>query len=371
MAPITSTTPVVSITAATHFPIKLTTSNYPVWKCQVHSALVGLDLDGYVDGSLTVPDKFLDAAKAQPNPCYAIWYRQDRTIISALLGSCTDAIQPLISSATTAKQAWEKLSLTYASTSRGRIISLKTALSRTTKGGQSITEYMTEMYAIFEALALAQNPISEEDLVINILNGLGSDYGELRSAIRVRETPLPLQELQDILLEHEQKLQEAATSVQSLVPTAHFTQATGRQSDPTMHADRRQVQQVDRRGHHVRRGRGGNFHGQSRFPSSHGAVCRFCNFSGHEVKQCRKLQRFLRDHQILTPSSAASPAVHTTTVNSMTGGQQWLFDSGASHHVTSDNNNLPTYTDYGGPDAVHLGDGSGHGGSAHARGEHP
>ncbi|CAH9145261.1 unnamed protein product [Cuscuta epithymum] len=371
MSAITPTTPVISLTASNHFPIKLTTSNYPVWKCQVHSALVGLGLDGYVDGSIAAPDRYMDAAKTQPNPCYAIWYRQDRTIISALLGSCADAIQPLISSVTTAKQAWDKLSLTYASTSRGRIISLKTALSRTTKGGRSITEYIAEMYALSEALALAQSPIPEEDLVINILNGLSPDYGELRSAIRVRNTPLPLAELQDILLEHEQKLHEAGMAVQQLVPTAHFTQATGRTGDTSMQVDRRPMQINDRRGQHTRRGRGGHNSGQYRDPPSHGIVCHFCNFSGHEVKQCRKLQRFLRDHRIITSSGSGSPSVHHTAVNPMTNGQQWLFDSGASHHVTSDNSNLPNYAEYGGPDEVHLGDGSGNGSGTHARGEHP
>ncbi|CAH9074499.1 unnamed protein product [Cuscuta epithymum] len=369
MSIITPTTPVVSLTASTHFPIKLTTSNYPVWKCQVHSALVGLGLDGYVDGSLAAPAKYVDAAKTELNPCYSIWYRQDRTIISALLGSCGDVIQPLISSATTAKQAWDKLSLTYASTSRGRIISLKTALSRTTKGGRSITEYVAEMYAISEALALAQNPIPEEDLVINILNSLGSDYGELRSAIRVRNTPLPLAELQDILLEHEQKLQEAGMSAQQLVPTAHYTQATGRVGDSSMPADRRHMQTADRRGHHARRGRGGHPPGQYRNSSSNGVMCHFCNYSGHEVKQCRKLQRFLRENQITTSLGSGTPAIHNTMVTPMTNSQQWLFDSGASHHITSDNSNLPNYTDYGGPDEVHLGDGNG--GGAHARGEHP
>ncbi|CAH9051244.1 unnamed protein product [Cuscuta epithymum] len=371
MTIITPTTQVIALTASTHFPIKLTTSNYPIWKFQVHSALIGLGLDGYVNGSIAAPDQYLDTAKTQPNPCYAIWFRQDCTIISALLGSCADAVQPLISSVTTVRQAWDKLSLTYASTSRGRIISLKNALSRTTKGGRSITEYVSEMYAIYEALALAQNPILEEDLVINILNGLGPDYGELRSAIRVRNTPLPLAELQDILLEHEQKLQEADMSVQNLVPTAHYTHAPGRSFESHMHTDRRPTQTTDRRGHHARRGCGGNSHGQSRNPPSHGVVCQFCNFSGHEAKQCRTLQRFLREHHIITTSGSGAPMAHNTMVNPMTEGQQWLFDSGASHHVTSDHSNLPTYAEYGGPNEVQLGDGSGHRGGAHARGEHP
>ncbi|CAH9068692.1 unnamed protein product [Cuscuta europaea] len=69
---ITVTTTVVPLTATTNFPIKLTSSNFPVWKCQVHSPLVGLGLDAYVDGAVQTPDQFLDTAKTQPNPCYTI-----------------------------------------------------------------------------------------------------------------------------------------------------------------------------------------------------------------------------------------------------------------------------------------------------------
>ncbi|CAH9133553.1 unnamed protein product [Cuscuta epithymum] len=290
MMNITESTPVVSITATTHFPIKLTASNFPVWKCQVLNALVGLGLDFYVDGSLSPPSQFTDPAKTQKNPCYTIWYRQDKTIISALLGSCSETIQPLLSSATTATQAWEKLSLTYASTSRGRIISLKTTLARAARGTRSITEYLVEMYALSEALALAQHPLPEEDLVINILNGLGPEYSELTSAIRVRETAIPITQLQDILLEHEVKLREQVTATSALVPTAHVTHVAERSSSE------RRNSYGDRRSHAARRGRGGSY-GASRPPT-----------------------------------------------------------------------NSIIY--YGGPDEVHLGDGSSHGGATNARGEH-
>ncbi|CAH9136868.1 unnamed protein product, partial [Cuscuta epithymum] len=46
--------------------------------------------------------------------------------------------------------------------------------------------------------------------------------------------------------------------------------------------------------------------------------------------------------------------------------QPWLFDSGASHHITSDVSQLPTYSEYGGPEEVKLGDGSHHGGATSA-----
>ncbi|CAH9069297.1 unnamed protein product [Cuscuta epithymum] len=365
---ITATTPVIQLTATTNFPIKLTSSNYPVWKCQVHAALVGLGLEGYVDGTIAAPDKFLDAAKSQINPCYTIWYRQDKVILSALLGSCSDTIQPVLSSALTAHGAWDTLALTYASTSRGHIISLKNTLAKTTKGNRSIFDYLAEMTAISDALALAQNPISEEDLVIHILRGLGPDYGDIKSAIRIRENPLPMAELRPILLEHEQQINEAAAS-DSLLPTANTTQVSERGQRGPYHNDRRQEAPARSRGNSFRRGRGGPPHQYNRSANAGQSTCRFCDNIGHTVQQCRKLQRFLRDNHIPHPTSSNNPMVNYVAAPSVQQNQSWMFDSGASHHVVNDATRLPTFAEYGGPDEVHLGDGSGHGGATTTRGE--
>lgn len=98
---ITSETEIVQVNAPTHFPTKLTQSNFPVWKTQVYSALIGLGLLHYIDGNITIPDKLLKDSK--PNPLFGIWNRQDKIILSAMLGSCHETIQPLISTATSAK----------------------------------------------------------------------------------------------------------------------------------------------------------------------------------------------------------------------------------------------------------------------------
>ena len=45
-------------------------------------------------------------------------------------------------------------------------------------------------------------------------------------------------------------------------------------------------------------------------------------------------------------------ATHTMTSN-------WLLDSGSSHHVTSDLNNLSLHTPYDEPDNIIIGDGTG------------
>jgi len=58
---------------------------------------------------MVAPEKFLDPEKKKPNPDHVLWYRQDQIIISAMLGSCSDSIQPNISSTQTAVEAWQRL----------------------------------------------------------------------------------------------------------------------------------------------------------------------------------------------------------------------------------------------------------------------
>lgn len=149
------------ITATTHLTIELTPNNYPVWRKQVELTLISLELDGHITSAppaSTLTDK---EGKTAAYPDYRPWFCKDQMIFSALLGSCSNSIQPLVSSATTAREAWNRLHSSFASTSRSRIISLKSKLVKNPKGTRSITEYLQEMRSIADDLALAQSPVLE------------------------------------------------------------------------------------------------------------------------------------------------------------------------------------------------------------------
>ncbi|KAL8148508.1 hypothetical protein AgCh_005759 [Apium graveolens] len=90
----------------------------------------------------------------------------------------------------------------------------------------------------------------------------------------------------------------------------------------------------------------------------------------HDTKPCRQLSRFLRDNGIQTASQASnvSPTVNATLAHT-SHPQQWLFDTGASHHITNDPSNLTTYSDYGGPEEIVLGNGSVPGQGSHYGGD--
>ncbi|XP_019153858.1 PREDICTED: uncharacterized protein LOC109150404 [Ipomoea nil] len=251
----TTTIDIVHLNAPSNFPIKLTPLNFPVWRRQVQSTLVGFNLLGYIDGSIKEPAKFNDTAQTTPNPAHLTWYRQDQIITSALLGSCSDTIQPLIASAPTACDAWQRLVANYASASRGRIISLKAKLTRNPKG---------------------------------------DEYSSIVSAVRVRDKPISLGELADVLTDHERQLAKVDDARQSLLATANASQRGPSASHNSQHST------ADRRS----RNNTNNTYGNNRPNWSHnsntrpGVVCQFCHLVGHETRVCRKLARFLKAHNV-------------------------------------------------------------------------
>ncbi|XP_019155245.1 PREDICTED: uncharacterized protein LOC109152125 [Ipomoea nil] len=232
MASTTQTTPatteVIQLHATTHFPIKLTPTNFPIWRRQVHSTLIGLNLHGYVDGSVQEPPKFSGSAPTATNPDYLHWARQDQVIVSPLLESCSDSIRPLVSSASTTYDAWQCLATTYASASqsRARILSLKIELTQNPRGTRSISVFLNDMRSIADALALAQSLVSDEDLVMYILTQLGDEYHSIFSAVCVRQKPISLAELADVLIDHERQLQADDRARQTVLATANITPTT-------------------------------------------------------------------------------------------------------------------------------------------------
>nr|KAJ0204447.1 hypothetical protein LSAT_V11C500274720 [Lactuca sativa] len=59
----------IQVTAATRFPIKLNANNFPVWRRQVESALIELELDQFITGNQNPPKRFLEEKDGpKPNP---------------------------------------------------------------------------------------------------------------------------------------------------------------------------------------------------------------------------------------------------------------------------------------------------------------
>lgn len=134
-------------------------------------------------------------------------------IFSSILGSCSESTQPLVSSASTAREAWERLHSSFASSSRLHIISLKSKHAQNPKGTRSVTKFLHEVRSIIDALALAQSLVSEEDLMVHILLQLGEDYKTIAAAIKVQDNPISYSELFDKLTNYERPIKEASPTL--------------------------------------------------------------------------------------------------------------------------------------------------------------
>ena len=101
-----SNSTLITINVAAQLPLKLTSCNYFSWKIQFNSLFYGLDLLGYLDGTCPGPSATLvQNGQNITNPEHNLWHRQDQLILHAIFASLSEAVIPLVSSATTSQEA--------------------------------------------------------------------------------------------------------------------------------------------------------------------------------------------------------------------------------------------------------------------------
>jgi hypothetical protein len=233
---------------------------------------------------------------------------------------------------------------------------LKDKLALITRGTQSISEYLQTIKSAADELALAGVPQSNDDLLLYSLRGLGSEYKEIVAAIRARDSPISFEELHDKLLKQEVYLKREASQSEPSHITAN---ATRTYSQPKPSNNRRNEKNLFSQNRGPPHQRNQFFQGSSPHPDPRSnfkrpppnqhnpnpIVCQYCGKRGHTARTC---------YQIHPPAPMAN---HTSIQQSPH--SNWLVDSAASHHVTTDLNALSMPQDYAGSDDIVIGDGTG------------
>lgn len=346
---ISTTAQLIQFNPTSQLPIKLLGShNFTTWKAQFELLLHGYDLFGHLDGSLSAPPATITTGdKTSPNPEYQLWFRQNKLIHNALLASVDPTLASTVATASDAHTAWQSLHTSFANKSQTRIFSLRDQLSKVSKANRSVVEYLRDIKSISDELATAGSPVSNAELVIKILSGLGSEYNPLASAIRARESPISYEELFDQLLNHELFLKYTESHQPSApnltIPATAAIAQRGPYPDKFSAPGHRPPPQ---RNYHNQarntRMSGTSWQNQS-FPSSNKVRCQLCSKFGHTANVCRsKSHNHMEARANLAQSAYSSP---------------WVVDSGASHHITNDVHNFQSPQDYTGPEELTMGDG--------------
>ncbi|XP_041020426.1 uncharacterized protein LOC121262057 [Juglans microcarpa x Juglans regia] len=197
-----SETSIITINLATTINEKLTPATFPQWRAQFEALLIGYYLIDFVTRKHQCPA--IDATNSTTSQAaYSHWVRQNKLLLHAILASTSMTITPLLTSCKTSQQAWSALTRLYAGKSRTCAMQLKEDLTLSTSGSRFVTKFLQSIKMIADELAIIDHPVSDDDLTLYILNGLGPEFREITAPIRARETSMKFGELHNLLVGHE------------------------------------------------------------------------------------------------------------------------------------------------------------------------
>ncbi|CAJ2654481.1 unnamed protein product [Trifolium pratense] len=321
----------IILNASTQLSIKLDGDNYPAWRIQFMALLTGFDLIGYVDGSKPCPSRVLANNVAAVNPAFTHWVRQDQLILHGIISSVAATVVTHLGTVKNSNQAWEILKTMYAGRSRVRTMALKQRISNFTKGNQSMATYLQGIKAISDELSIIDHPLDETDLVIHTLNGLTVEYREISAALRSRESPIAFAELHEKLMDFETIHHRADQHAIDVVTTANVV--------------------TRNKGQHYRNNNNRNS-SPTPLNSDNKPVCQFCDKPGHSAKICYKIRGFPKRY-------GTKPTANIAQNQAAKQNASWIMDTGASHHISQDLQQLTLANSYPGADQVTVGDGTG------------
>ena len=93
--------------------IKLSTSNYLLWRSQLLPLLESQELLGHVDGTLAPPPRFAPTDSQMPNIKHLAWKKTDKHFLSLLLSSLTEKAMVEVVGLSTSCEVWLTLENTF------------------------------------------------------------------------------------------------------------------------------------------------------------------------------------------------------------------------------------------------------------------
>ncbi|KAJ4768699.1 hypothetical protein LUZ62_079074 [Rhynchospora pubera] len=375
---IRSNTP-IQFTHQIHTP--LNQENFLLWKSQILPVLKGHGLMHFIDGSKVPPDQHIATTNGDliETSEFLLWQQQDQLILAWLFSSISPSVLAQVTSCQTSFDLWSCLNSMHSTQSMAKILDLKLQLQTSKKGGANCSQFLQHMQSLADRLRSIGSDVNDQDLLMYILQGLGTEYESFVTALSMRFAPPTMAELSGLLLAHEARTQTNLRALshgavhltaasnsnmgQSGPSSAQPNQWTG--SEPAALYANSSSQRVN-----SRQGRGRQNSNVQYNGTQDNILCQICDKWGHTAVECyhRFDIRYVGttnqvQHQ---PSQTQQQLQQNPTQNqaliaepNFTPQPNWFIDSGATTHVTSDINNLSSYQAYNGSEAVHIGNGTG------------
>jgi len=135
--------------------IKLTSSNYLLWRNQFILLLTSHDLLGFLDGGVPAPSPQITGSNGttQVNPTYTSWLNTDQTLLSLLYSSLTEESMSQVFGLKHAHEAWTTLEAFFSHRFKTRELQLKDELQLMQRGSKSVAEFSRLFNGLCDQLA--------------------------------------------------------------------------------------------------------------------------------------------------------------------------------------------------------------------------
>ena len=358
MAESTDTISAPTLSISQCVTLKLSSSNYLLWKTQFESFLSSQSLLGYVNGSAPRPSPTVSVQQGEvvteeANPDFVTWIKRDQLVMAWLFGSLSEEALRSVYGLSSAQDVWFSLGKKYNRVSATRKLDLQRKLQGMSKNQKPMSEYLSEVKSVCDQLDSIGCPLTEQEKIYGALSGLGKEYESISTVIEhsmESVTELCFEDAVFKLVTFDDKLK---AYTQATEPTPHLAFHTGRG-----YASRGRGYYSNRgnrgrgSGSYSTRGRG--FHQQ--FPGSNSnsrPTCQICGRYGHSAARC--YNRFDQEYQ--SPEAQHNALTTARMSDHQYTGQEWFPDSGASAHITNNGSQLQSSEPYLGTDQVIVGNG--------------
>ncbi|EXB36766.1 hypothetical protein L484_004012 [Morus notabilis] len=193
--------------------------------------------------------------------------------------------------------------------------------------------------------------VQQDQLLLHSIFASLPEFKEISGAVRAREQPISFEALHDKLVEYEDFLKRNSPQGGLTPIIANF-----RQKNSSGHNKLGKSQYHHNRNNSVQQNQSQQAWSQSQQANQSrnrnpNLVCQFCEKRGHNARECYTAKCLM--------GLPVPPKANHATINNCGTTSNWLLDSGASHHITSDMNNLTLREPYEGLDDIVIGDGTG------------
>uniref|UniRef100_A0A151UGQ1 Retrotransposon gag domain-containing protein n=1 Tax=Cajanus cajan TaxID=3821 RepID=A0A151UGQ1_CAJCA len=189
---------------------KLSDDNFLIWFEHAESTIKGHKLKQHIVGVDSIPQEFLskeDATKNRINPLFENFEQQDSLLKSWMLESMEPSFKIRVAGCTWCYQIWSVLKTYFASQTKARVKQIKIQLRNVCKT-RPMSHYLLQIKQLTKTLAAIGSPVSSEEHIDFIFDGLPEEYDPLETSCLTRSEPYTVPEIEALLLHQEERLEQ-------------------------------------------------------------------------------------------------------------------------------------------------------------------